>query len=114
MRYSKAEQDTIQKIHVLSGESQETVRKVVNAMCMTMVLACMEREPFEVPLLGKTTLKYTGDRVTKEGRVAEITVTVEPSAELEHIVGQIEDGQECDLEKELKNEISKLVSNLSK
>lgn len=112
IRFSKEERDMIQRIHVLSGESYDTVRKIIESLCIAMTVAHLEKEPVEIPMLGNVRITFNKDVLTKDGREADISVSVEPSKSLKHVIGQIEDDEECDLEKELKKEITKIVRSL--
>lgn len=112
LRFSKEERDVIQRIHVLSGEPVESVRKIIESLCMSILISSMEDEDIYIPLLGRVSVVYKGDVITRDGREADISVEVEPSKSLKRLVGQIEDGQESDLEVELKKEISKILKSL--
>lgn len=114
VHFTKEERALIQNIHVLSGESYDVVQNVIESFCLATMFGLLEKSKVVVPLLGDVTIKYNKDILVKDGKEADISLSIVPSAGLKRIVGQISDEQECDLETVLKKKIRKIVDELSK
>lgn len=105
LKFSKSERELIHKIHLLSGKSYEDVREVFEGFISLGILSYIEKEPITLPFFGDLSIKYLRDRVTQNGREAELDFSFEPNKFLTRNIGQIEDKEESDLEKILKDKI---------
>ena len=111
-RFSKSEREILHRIHLLSGKSYEEVRDVFEGMLYLSVLSYLEKEPVVIPFFGEFDIKYVRDTVTKGGREAELDVDFTPNKFLKRTIGQIEDKDESDMEKMLKDKIHTIISDL--
>jgi hypothetical protein len=111
-RFSKQEKDALHRIHLLSGKSYEDVREVYEGFLYSIVLSCLEKEPIYLPFFGEMEIRYIRDSITDDGREAELDITFSPNKFLKRIVGQIEDREESDLERFLKDKIRENLDDL--
>jgi hypothetical protein len=95
---TKASQETIYKLSVLSGYSIETVTEVFESLIIYATLQNLEGQPFIVPNIGEVSVEYKGDATDKNGKHALIDVNVDPDAYLSRCIGQIHDGVITDAE----------------
>lgn len=109
LRLSKKERDTFHKIHLLSGKSYEDVRDVYEGFLYSIVLAYLEKEPIYFPYFGEINIQFIKDKLTRQGKEAELEISIQPSDILKRVIGQIEDGDETDLETILKERIEKIL-----
>lgn len=112
MKFLKQEREVIHKIHLLSGRSYEEVKDVYEGFLYSIVLSYLEKEPIYFPLFGEIDIHFIKDKMTKGGREAELEIIIQPHEMLKRIIGQIEDGDETDLEIILKNKINKTLEVL--
>lgn len=112
MRFSRQEKDALHKIHLLSGRSYEEVRDVYEGFLYSVVLSYLEKELVYFPLFGEIDIRFIKDKMTKQGREAELEISIQPSLMLKRIIGQIEDGDETDLEVILRNKIKHVLSGI--
>jgi len=114
LKLSKAEKEVFQKIHLLSGRSYEDVKEVMEGFIYLGVLSYLEREPITIPFFGALTIDYIKDIITQNGREAELDFQFQPSLFLARTIGQIEDEDESDLEKLLKDKIHSSLEDMMK
>lgn len=111
MRFSKEEKDIIHRVHLLSGKPYNEVNDIFESLCLCAVIAFLEKEPIDIPLFGRMEVSYKGDRMTENGKEAQLEISVEPSKELKRVIGQIEDQTESDLEKSLQSKIRNILKS---
>ncbi len=111
-KFSKEEKDVFHKIHLLSGRSYEEVREVYEGFLYSMALAYLEKEPIYFPFFGEVEIRFIKDNITEDGRKAELDVTFTPNDFLKRVIGQIEDKEESDVEKILKDKIHESLNDL--
>lgn len=112
MKFLKQDKEVLHRIHLLSGRSYEEVREVYEGFLYSIILSYLEKEPIYIPLFGNVDIHFTKDVLTRFGREAELEITIEPSYTLKRIIGQIEDGEETDLEVILKDRIKKVLDEI--
>ena len=111
-KLSKEEKDAFNKIHLLSGHSYKEVREVYEGFLYSVVLSYLEKEPMFLPFFGEIKIDFLKDTVVDKGRQADISVSVEPSDFLKRVIGQVEDREESDIEKILKDKIHESLDDL--
>ena len=111
MRATSENKDTIDKIHLLSGESKQSVRNLFEALASLIILNYMEKESTNIPFLGNIILEQHGNEITKEGKVAIVDIKIEPDNNLLKNIGQIDDGEETEIEKIFKRRIQESLRN---
>lgn len=111
MRFSKEEKDIIHRVHLLSGKPYNEVNDIFESLCLCAVIAFLEKESIDIPLFGRMEVSYKGDRMTENGKEAQLEISVEPSKELKRVIGQIEDQTESDLEKSLQSKIRNILKS---
>lgn len=104
MKLSDKAIETINKIHLMSGESKESVRTVFESLITLILLNSLENETTTIPLLGDITLENNVDRLS-EIKVSNIDSVLEKS------YYQMYNKQESLIEKMFK---SKITSTLEK
>ena len=112
LKYTKEEKDIIHRVHLISGKPYGEVTDVIESLCIVCVMAYMEKEPIDVPMLGRFEVKYNGDKIVNGEKEADITINITPGAFIKRVIGQIEDGDESDIEKILKEKIRKLLKEM--
>ena len=107
IKFSKKEKDAVHRLHLLTGKPFHEVREFYEGLLLDFVLRYLEKEPVTIPLFGDIFFHYMGDEVSSKGRRAKIDIDFIPEDFLIRVIGQIEDGDESDLEKHLKELIHK-------
>ena len=96
---TKASQETIYKISVLSGYSIETVAEIFESLIIHAVLQQLEGQPFVIPNIGEVTATYRGDGLAdKSGKHTLVDASIEVDAYLARCIGQLHDGDITDAE----------------
>lgn len=111
-RFSKEEKDVFHKIHLLSGRSYEEVREVYEGFLYSIVLAYLEKEPIYFPFFGEMEIRFLRDIIIADGRQADLDIKFKPNDFLKRVIGQIEDKEESDIEKILKDKIHESLNDL--
>lgn len=111
MRATPENKDIIDKMHMLTGESQMTIRSFFEFLISLIVLNFKEGESTNIPFFGTITLDYSGDEVHNGVKQAIVDVDFEPDQSLLRNIGQIEDGEESDIEKLIKVRIKESLAN---
>jgi hypothetical protein len=107
IKFSKKEKETIHRLHLLTGKSFGDIKDFYEGLLLNFVISYLDKEPIDIPLFGEIFFHYLGDEVTNKGRKAKIDIDFTPNDFLLRVIGQIEDGEESDLEKSLKEKIKK-------
>lgn len=87
----KKDNRQIEELHLISGETLESIHNVMRAFVISFGLAYKENEWVRIPYFGDIFVKYLGDEETDEGNETEVSVLFEPHPSLRRLVGQIED-----------------------
>lgn len=87
----KKDKRQIEEIHLISGETLESVNNVMRAFIVAFAMAHKEQRWVRIPYLGDMYAKHLGDELTKEGNETQVSILFEPHPTLRRIVGQIED-----------------------
>lgn len=114
IQFSKKEKEMVHKIHLLTGYPHSEVRDFFESFLVTFLIDYLEKDATSIPFFGDIKLKYLGDANFSTGRVAQVDAEFSPTDFLVRTVGQIEDGEESDLEKHLKDKIQQILQNQAK
>lgn len=109
IKFSKKEKDAVHRLHLLTGKSYQEVREFYEGLLLDFILRYLEKEPVTIPLFGDIFFHYMGDEYSSKGRRAKIDIDFIPEDFLIRVIGQVEDGDESDLEKHLKEKIRKSI-----
>jgi len=109
IKFSKKEKDAVHRLHLLTGKSYQEVREFYEGLLLDFCLRYLEKEQVTIPLFGDIFFHYLGDEISSKGRKAKIDIDFIPDDFLVRVIGQIEDGEESDLEKHLKEKIKKSI-----
>jgi len=109
LKFSKTEKSTVNRLHLLTGKSLQDTREFYEGLLLDIMVCYMNKQPFHLPLFGEITFKYLGDETTRKGRRAKVDIDFEPDDFLLRTIGQIEDGDESDIELHLKEKIQKTI-----
>lgn len=112
LKFTKEDRDIIHRVHLLSGKPYEEVRDMFESFCTVAIMAYIEKEPVTIPLIGTMEVEYVNDVLTPEGKEANVKITTEASPNFKHIVGQIEDEEETDIEKSLQSKIENILKSM--
>jgi len=102
LRVTSLNKESIEKIHLLSGESKQTIRTFFESLISLILLDYIEGESTNIPFIGTFSVKYTGDKIVNGKKEADIEVELKPDNNLIKNVGQVHDKEECDIEKMIK------------
>ena len=111
-KFSQEEKDLIYRIHLLSGKSLSDINEMFESFCLCTVLACLEKETLQVPMIGEMEVKYTGEDISAVGKEAKVEISVTPNKFLRKVIGQVHDGEESDIEKSLELKIRNILKSL--
>lgn len=109
IQFSKKEKEIVHKVHLLTGRPHSEVRDFFESFLVTFLVDYLEKDSTSIPFFGDIKLQYLGDVNTPGGRVAKVDIDFTPTDFLVRTVGQIEDGEESDLEKHLKDKIQQVI-----
>ncbi len=91
---------------MISGETLDAVRNVFESLITQIAFNYMNKSSTVIPFIGEFKISYLGDEITKEGKRARLEVEVIPDPALQKVIGQIEDKEEIEIEKTMKQKIS--------
>ncbi len=102
MRITSVNKESIEKIHLLSGESKQTIRTFFESLISLILLDYIEGESTNIPFIGTLSIEYIDEKITNGKKEANIKVKLNPDSNLIKNVGQVQDKEECDIEKMIK------------
>lgn len=111
IKFSKKEKEIVHRLHLLTGKPFNEVKDFYEGLLLNFVISYLDKEPVSIPLFGEIYFHYHGDEITSKGRKAKIDIDFTPSDLLIRVIGQIEDGEESDLEKALKEKNRIAIEN---
>lgn len=88
---SQEDNQQIEELHLISGESIGSVSNVLRALFIAFSIAYKENEWLRVPFIGDMLVKHVKDETKPEGTEAEVNIILKPHKNLVRLVGQIED-----------------------
>lgn len=94
MKLSQQEKSVNEILRNISGEPIETINNVLRALLYHTLMNYSEGEDILVPYFGRFALKYKGDIITKQGRIADLETSYIPSDEMKLNIGVLEDVKE--------------------
>ena len=109
MKNINSSKDTIEKIHLISGNKKEDTKNFFEALAIYVIMNYYGKEEIYLPNIGKLYFTYIGDQIKNEKKKAKVELEFEPDDFLLRNIGQIEDGDEPDVSKFF---ISKIQSTL--
>lgn len=113
MKYSKREKEFVEKIHLLSGGlPYNDCRKFLESVLTLILIDFQDNSSTYIPFLGEIDVSYAGEEITRKGKQAKVDIKVEPDEFFLRNVGQSVDGDETDIEKNLKKEIQKIFKEI--
>ena len=112
-KFSQEEKDLIYRIHLLSGKPLSDITEMFESFCLCTVLSCLEGEPLQIPMVGEMEVKYSGEDISALGKEAKVEIQVKPNKFLKKVIGQIQDGEESDIEKSFELKIRNILKSLA-
>ena len=121
MKLNSDEKTTVELIRNLSRQNTSDINDYFKGLLLCTLMNYSENEPTVIPYFGTLNIKYLGDEVKQEGRVAKLDVQFTPSASLVRNIGQLEDVKnsnsdmtitQVDCIKEIMNDISKKLNEI--
>lgn len=88
---NQEELENIQKLRNLSGEPEDRIHRVLEALMKLVIQNYSEGERIAIPYFGNLKIKYNGDKITPKGKEAQIDLFFSPSDYIKYNVGKIED-----------------------
>lgn len=113
VKFSPEERDILHRVHLISGKPMNEITDMFEALSVVCVMAYLEKEAIVLPLFGKIDIEYKGDKLLESGlKEANLNIQITPGKFLKKVIGQIEDGDESEIEKILKGKIDKVLKNM--
>lgn len=121
MKLNTDEKTTVELIRNLSRQNTSDINDYFKGLLLCALMNYSEDEPLVIPYFGVLKIKYLGDEVKQEGRVAKLDIQFTPSASLVRNIGQLEDVKnsnsdmtisQVDCIKEIMNDISKKLNEI--
>ena len=121
MKLNADEKTTVELIRNLSRQNTSDINDYFKGLLLCVLMNYSENEPTVIPYFGTLNIKYLGDEVKQEGRIAKLDVQFTPSASLVRNIGQLEDVKnsnsdmtitQVDCIKEIMNDISKKLNEI--
>lgn len=109
IKFNKEDKRVIQELHLLTGKSFEDCREFLEGLATMCLYHYLEDSHVHFPLIGNLSVVYSGDQITNKGREAKINTSFEPDPFLKRIIGQTVDGDETDIEKQVRYRIAKTM-----
>ena len=91
MKLSQQEKSVNETLRNISGESIETINNVLKALLYYTLMNYSEGENTLIPYFGRFSIKYLGDEILPEGRIAKLQTTYFPSDKMKLNIGMLED-----------------------
>ena len=111
-RFSQEEKDLIYRIHLLSGKPMSDINEMFESFCLCTVLSCLEKETLQIPMIGEMKVSYDGEEISALGKEAKVTIEMTPNKYLKKVIGQIQDGEESDIEKSYELKIKNVLKSM--
>lgn len=112
LRFSQEEKDLIYRVHLLSGKSMSDVNEMFESFCLCAVLACLENESIQIPMIGEMKVSYEGEEISALGKEAKVSIDVIPNKYFKKVIGQSKDGEESDIEKAFESKIKNILKSM--
>ncbi len=90
-KLTKEEQDSLEILRNLSGESIDKVSNILKSLLYKMIMDYSEGEKTLIPYFGEFEIIYKGDENTPQGRKATLKADFNPSDFVKLNVGVLED-----------------------
>ena len=97
------EREAMRVLQLLFGRPANEITELFESIGISAVLSYVKGEAIVIPFIGKVRLSYEGDDLTAKGKEARLRHEFTPSPFLVRNVGQVEDGDETEIEKILAN-----------
>lgn len=97
------EKEAMRVLQLLFGRPANEVNDLFESIGISAVLSYVKGESIVIPCIGKIKLVYGGDSLTAKGKEAQLQCEFTPSPFLIRNVGQVEDGEETEIERILAN-----------
>ena len=88
---TREEKNSINRIHLFVGQSRSTTREFFESLAAFIVMEHLNNREVVIPFLGKLTLSYEGDEISKLGKQAVVKTQLEPSPMIVRSIGQAHD-----------------------
>lgn len=111
IQYSKEDKQSIQELHLLTGFSYDECKEFLEGLAVMVFYHYIEDRDTHFPLLGDLYVGHVRDKITKQGKEAQLSTSFEPDSFLKRIIGQVADGKETDIEKQLRYKISRTMQS---
>lgn len=86
----------IHSLSLLSGVDENTIQKIFENFVIQFSFAFTAKKSFHIPYIGNIFVKYLGDKITDEGKEAEVNAFYAPHDEVKRIIGQLVDINETE------------------
>lgn len=99
MKLSNKGKETIERLNLLSGVGKENTRNFFESLLTLITVDYLDGESTYLPFIGNVSITYKGDRYEGDVKKAILELDIEPDDVLTKNIGQIQDGDEPDIEK---------------
>lgn len=111
MRATTENKDSIDKIHLMSGESKQTVRSFFEYLAVLLVLNHTEGESTNIPFLGTVSIENKGLKIKDSTKGIDIDIKIQPDLELLKMLQQSTEGDMSEIEKLFMTRIRDALRN---
>ena len=111
MRITDENKDSLDKIHLLSGQKKKVVRDFFESLATLIILDYLNGESTNIPFFGTFTVKQKGNTMVDGKKEACVEILFKPEDSFVRNIGQIEDGQDCDIIEICKHKIQNTLMN---
>jgi hypothetical protein len=102
--------DTVERLQLMTGLSKEQSRTFFESLLTLVVLNYLEGNTTYIPFIGHIDIDYLYDKFEGDTKKAVLDIAVNADDNLSRNIGQIEDGDESEIEEIYKRRIQGSLS----
>ena len=111
LKVNSQNKDTIEKLHLLTGESKETVRRFFESFAFLVTTNFLDDEWTNIPFFGDVKLHHVGDENVRGGKRVQLELDFEAEENLLKNIGQVVDGDTSEIEQVFMNRIHSALNS---
>lgn len=111
MKLSEKNKDSIEKLHLLSGENKATIQKVFQNLVVLIALNYLEEDTTNIPFIGDIKLSHVSDEKVGNRAKAVVEVDFEADDTIIRLIGNISNDGETSVEDLIKNKIRRELTD---
>ena len=111
MRLTDKNKDSIEKLHLLSGETKGTLQSVFQNLVVLLALNYLEGDATNIPFLGDIKITHERDEAVNGKAKAVLKVDIKADDSIIRLIGNIKDNEETSVEQLIKAKIRNELSD---